>query len=107
MLTRVLAMSLLMPVLPLHAQENGDASKGFTYAREVCAECHAIGRGEKSSPDPKAPSFEDIANSSGVTGISLAAMLHAVHENMPGFAMALDERDNIIAYILSLKREAH
>jgi mono/diheme cytochrome c family protein len=85
------------------AQEPGDAGKGLAYATEVCAQCHAVRPGDKFSPNPKAPGFEDIANTSGVTGISLAASLHSIHENMPAFVLSMNERDNIIAYILSLK----
>jgi mono/diheme cytochrome c family protein len=86
------------------AQEPGDAEKGLAYASQVCAQCHALQRGDLYSPMPKAPAFEEIANSAGVTGISLAAILHSVHENMPSFVLSEAGRDNIIAYILSLKR---
>ena len=86
------------------AQELGDAGKGLTYASQVCAQCHALRRGDLYSPMPKAPAFEEIANTSGVTGISLAASLHSVHENKPNFVLSEGDRDNIIAYILSLKR---
>ena len=85
------------------AQEPGDAGKGLAYATQVCAQCHAVRPGDKFSPNLKAPSFGDIANTSGVTGISLAASLHSIHETMPAFVLSMNERDNIIAYILSLK----
>ncbi len=87
------------------AQEPGNPKSGLNYAEQVCAQCHAIRKGDNHSPNPLAPSFEAIANSSGVTGISLAVMLRSVHENMPNFVLAADERDNIIAYILSLKHD--
>ncbi len=84
-------------------KSRGNAGKGLAYSTQVCAQCHAVRPRDKFSPNPKAPSFGDIANTSGVTGISLAASLHSVHENMPAFVLSMNERDNIIAYILSLK----
>ncbi|MGO9483269.1 MAG: c-type cytochrome [Rhodomicrobium sp.] len=107
MLMRILALSTLLAstLCTAGAQEPGDLAKGLSYAQQVCAVCHAIRQGDEHSPTPLAPSFGAIANSSGVTGISLGAILHSVHENMPNFVLAANERDNIIAYILSLKRE--
>ncbi len=87
------------------AQEAGDAAKGLHYVSQVCAQCHAVRKGDNVSPNPLAPSFESIANAEGVTGISLAATLHSVHENMPNFVLRPDVRDHVIAYILSLKHE--
>jgi mono/diheme cytochrome c family protein len=106
MFTRILA-TVAVAAVASHAamaQEPGDAGKGLAYASQVCAQCHAVRPGDTFSPNPKAPAFGDIANTSGVTGISLAASLHSVHENMPAFVLSANERDNIIAYILSLKR---
>ena len=106
MLTRVLALSFLFLTLTAAcAQERGNPSSGLIYAEQVCAQCHAIRKADEFSPHRLAPSFETIANTAGVTGISLATILHSVHENMPNFVLAATERDNIIAYILSLKHE--
>ena len=64
-----------------------------------------LGRDSNYLPNPLAPSFEVIANTSGVTGISLNATLHSVHENMPNFVLSRTDRTIVIAYILSLKNE--
>ena len=109
MLTRILALSAIFGTIiasyPVFAQEAGDPSSGFSHAQRVCAGCHAIRKGDKHSPNPLAPSFEAIANTSDVTGISLNATLHSVHENMPNFVLSRTDRTNVIAYILSLKNE--
>jgi len=108
MSTRILALAAYFAaasIYPASAQEAGNPDAGFDYAKQSCAHCHAIRRGDNRSPNPKAPSFETIANVSGMTGISLAATLHSVHETMPNFVLRAKERDNVIAYILSLKRE--
>jgi mono/diheme cytochrome c family protein len=108
MLIRILALAACLVtagIYPAFSQEPGNPDGGFAYAKQACALCHAIPRGDDHSPNPKAPSFEAIANTSGVTGISLAATLHSMHENMPNFVLRPNDRDNVIAYILSLKRE--
>jgi mono/diheme cytochrome c family protein len=109
MLTRILALSALFVTVsasyPAFAQETGVPAKGLIHARQVCAQCHAIRQGDKRSPNPLAPGFEAIANTSGVTGMSLAASLHSTHENMPNFVLSVTDRNNVIAYILSLRRE--
>ena len=108
MLTRILALAACLAAAsidPALAQESGNPDSGFNYAKRACALCHAIRQDDNHSPNPKAPSFQAIANASGVTGISLAATLHSVHEDMPNFVLRANERDNIVAYILSLKRE--
>ncbi|MFY9641266.1 MAG: cytochrome C [Rhodomicrobium sp.] len=105
MITRIftlIAISAAAASCAASAQEAGDPAKGFAYAGKVCAECHAIREADEMSSNIEAPSFEDIANTPGVTGMSLAASLHSVHENMPNFVLAPDERDNVVAYILSL-----
>ena len=106
---RIFAVTLLLAEAAtsyaLRAQEAGDPRMGLHYARQVCAYCHAVEKGDKFSPNHLAPSFQDIANTPGITGISLAVILQSVHENMPNFVLTPNERDNIIAYILSLKHE--
>jgi cytochrome c2 len=109
MLMRTMTLALLFAISggPSRAiaQEPGNPDSGLRYVERVCAECHAIRKGDSHSPNRLAPSFQQIANSPGMTGISLAAILHSVHENMPNFVLKATERDNIIAYILSLKRD--
>ncbi len=109
MLIRMLGVSAFLAAAslfhPAAAQVAGDPVKGLTHAQQVCARCHAIRQGDKHSPNPLAPSFDSIANASGVTGMALAAALHSTHENMPNFVLPVTERNNVIAYILSLKNE--
>lgn len=87
------------------AEQRGDPATGLSYAKQVCATCHAIRQGDSISPNPLAPSFDAIANSAGASVISLGTVLRSVHENMPNFALSPNEEDNVTAYILSLKKE--
>lgn len=100
---RALAACLLFAPLPAAAQELGSVTDGLVYARAHCAECHAIEKGEDFSPDANAPSFSDVATTPGMTHRALAVWLQSSHENMPMLMVEPPDRDNVIAYILSLK----
>lgn len=85
------------------AQELGDREKGRKLAESVCAECHAIDRLDVASPNPSAPAFQELARTPGMTGIALTAALLTAHREMPHLVLPVDQREDIIAYILSLR----
>ena len=80
------------------------AARGFAYASEVCAACHAVSAGEQNSPDPNAPPFVVIANLPGMTSTALNAWLHSAHPTMPSLIISPDDRADIAAYLDSIKR---
>ena len=41
-----------------------------------------------------------------MTGRALAVALQTSHETMPNFVLERHDRDNIVAYIMSLRRES-
>lgn len=104
-LRSVFAATLLaFSLVPVQAEQLGDASKGQNYARSHCAECHAVEQAaDDISPDFAAPRFVDVANTPGMTGRALAVWLQTSHPTMPNFIIPETERDNVIAYIMSLK----
>ena len=85
------------------AQDFGNARLGEAYAATVCATCHAVRAGETVSPRQRVATFDTIANTPGMTGTALSAWLQTSHREMPNLIIALADRDNLIAYILSLK----
>jgi mono/diheme cytochrome c family protein len=88
------------------AQEaSGDPEAGFELASEVCAFCHAISPGESMSPIPEAPSFEQIANTPGMTETWLYAWMTTSHPTMPDIILEPEELTDVVAYILSLQDE--
>ncbi len=89
--------------LPLSAQEIGDAHHGHIFASRYCAECHAVEPGAPSSPNPAAPSFTSVAETSGMNGRALAAWLDSSHPTMPNFVLRSNDRNDVVAYIMSLK----
>lgn len=100
MLVAVLACA----ACPVGAQDMGDSSKGAVFAGLVCAECHAVQRGERRSPNPRAPAFEVVARTPGMTSIALTAALRTSHRTMPNLVLSDDETKNVVAYLLGLKQ---
>jgi len=72
-------------------------------ARNTCSECHATQKGQLLSPNLRAPTFVEIANTPGVTAAALLLMLTTPHAGMPMFVLSPEQRQQIINYILSLK----
>jgi len=72
-------------------------------ARNTCSECHATQKGQLLSPNLRAPSWVEIANTPGVTEAALLVMLTTPHAGMPMFILSPEQRQQIIDYVLSLK----
>jgi cytochrome c2 len=105
LIAAVIAASLAPLASQVSAQEMGDAKKGATLAQSVCAECHAVGKIESRSPNAKAPTFLSVAATRGMTEMALRVWLQSPHPTMPNVMLDADEKDDVIAYILSLKRK--
>jgi mono/diheme cytochrome c family protein len=92
-------------VSAVSAQETGDARKGAVLAQSICAQCHAVGNGESRSPNAKAPTFASVAATRGMSEMALRVWLQSPHPTMPNIMLDADEKDDVIAYIISLKRK--
>lgn len=86
-----------------NAQTTADPQKGAALAKSVCAQCHAVQDSQLKSPDPMAPSFTAIANAPGMTDRALRVWLQSSHPTMPNFILTGDEKNDVIAYLLSLQ----
>jgi mono/diheme cytochrome c family protein len=86
------------------AQEMGDAKAGFAYASQACTECHAVRSGERISPNTTAPAFELVANTRGMTELALRVWFRSSHPSMPNLVLTENQSDDVVAYILSLKK---
>jgi len=80
-----------------------DSQNGAQWASNVCAECHATRAGQAPSPNGRAPTFAELANAPGMTSAALTVALTTPHAGMPMFVLTSEQRQDIIAYILSLK----
>jgi mono/diheme cytochrome c family protein len=81
----------------------GNAIQGAQLARELCALCHEVEKGDRGLSSAGAPSFQDVADDPAITAISLGVFFRSPHETMPDLILSQAETDNAIAYILSLK----
>src|SRR5450631_4384554 len=86
------------------AEEIGNPRNGLAFAQRVCAECHAVRDGERASPNAQAPSFTTVANTSGMNAMALEVWFQTPHPTMPNLMFTNEESDDVIAYILSLRK---
>ena len=94
-------LAFSVAVSDVHAQAVGDPQKGLALAQQVCSECHAIQRGR--SPSSQAPTFLELATAPGMTIAALSVALTTPHAGMPMFQLTAEQREDVIAYILSLR----
>lgn len=109
----VVAAALLAAPLPLFAQPlTGDPKSGRQIATVQCSSCHQVlprlfpERNDPPGADTDGPpSFQSIADLPSTTGLSLNVFLHSNHRNMPNLILSPADSDDLIAYILSLKKQ--
>ena len=88
---------------PVSAQSpRGNVESGRRYAINWCSGCHSVG--------PKtvgifAADFAEVAKLPSTTALSLKVFLRTSHHSMPNFILQPEEANDIVAYILSLKRK--
>jgi mono/diheme cytochrome c family protein len=99
--TTAITLATQFPVLAQPIESNGIPS-GHQVAITICGSCHEIGMSEKHSV---APGFGEIANLPSTTALSLKVFLHSNHSNMPNLIISNTDTDDVIAYILSLKKK--
>jgi len=77
---------------------------GHRLAEAWCKECHAIEAIPTRPATSTAPDFADIAGHPSTTALSLKVFLRTSHPSMPNIVIAPDQADELVDYILSLKR---
>jgi mono/diheme cytochrome c family protein len=97
-----IALTLAASDSNANAQAVGDPKEGLALAQQVCAECHATVAGQDRSPNAQAPTFVNLAATPGMTRTALLVALTTPHAGMPMFRLTNKQRDDMIAYILSL-----
>ena len=99
----VAALLAASPV-PLTAQEIGDIAVGERLAKTWCSTCHVVTPSAQTGASTGVPTFAAIAALPSTTPIALRAFLQTPHARMPDLHLSHDETDDLIAYILSLRR---
>jgi len=88
---------------PSLSQELGDAKRGEDLAKSVCAECHAVEKGQGRSRNGQAPPFQTLARTRGMTPMAITVALRSSHKEMPNLVLKNEQVDNIIAYLATLR----
>jgi hypothetical protein len=65
-----------------------------------------VGGSQRLSPNPRARSFDAIANTPGMTAAALNVWLHTSHPTMPNYIIDPRHIGDLTAYVASLKRPA-
>ena len=103
---RVMLIVLLLAAFgaPARADQLGNAADGLAYARAHCAECHGVETSRDDfSPNVDAPDFSVVADTPDMTERAIAVWLQTSHPTMPNLMIPDEARDNLVAYIMSLK----
>jgi mono/diheme cytochrome c family protein len=103
---RLATLAAVLQIAAFHAQgQIGDVSAGHAFAKRACITCHMV-EARESPPRLIAvgPTFPAIANTPGMTATALHAALTTSHPKMPNLIFTPAEMDDVITYILSLRR---
>lgn len=96
---------MVLAALPALAQpEPGDVRSGQRLAAAWCANCHQVAPGGPGPANDAAPTLTAIARMTSTTSMSLRVFLQTPHANMPDYRLTREQLDDVVAYILSLKR---
>ena len=99
----ILALGATLATLqPLSAQGlRGNAESGRHTAINLCSGCHRV---DSSTFGIFAADFTEIAKLPSTTALSLRVFVQSSHKNMPNIMLEPEQSDDVIAYIMSLKR---
>jgi len=76
---------------------------GHRLAEAWCKTCHAIETVGSVAPRP-GPDFVEVANMPSTTELALKVFLRTSHPSMPNIVLTPEQTENLVTYILSLKR---
>jgi mono/diheme cytochrome c family protein len=99
----VLCGMFLLAGAAVAMEPTAEERAGLGIAQRMCGECHAVSKGESTSPHPQAPSFLSVALARGQTETSLRVWMQSPHRSMPDFNLGEADSHALVAYILSLR----
>ena len=88
----------------MQTAELGDIDAGLQFAARHCAGCHNIETHNPITTGSGVPTFATVANNAGITRTSLVVWMQTSHPEMPDLMLEPQDLDDVIAYILSLKK---
>lgn len=103
-LIAVEALSLIrLPTARGAALGSDSATSGHQLAEAWCKACHAI-EANTAGTSNRAPDFARVADQPSTTALALKVFLRTSHPSMPNLVLTPEQTDDIVNYILSLKR---
>lgn len=87
---------------------SASAANGKTVATRVCAGCHDVSDDLKAAPNRRPgvpPPFLTVAASPDLNAVELGKFLRFPHGEMDNLVMTRRESDDVVAYIMSLRRK--
>lgn len=101
-------IALVLPLLfasGVGAQDlPGDPAIGGTLAREWCSDCHAVTRDPGGARVAGARPFAEVARDPATTVLRLRVFLQSTHPTMPNYRLLQSQIDDLVSYILDLRR---
>jgi mono/diheme cytochrome c family protein len=99
-----LSASLLVACVSLDDGESKAAARGKAFAKANCAACHAIGA-TGDSPMPRATPFRQLGSRYDARRLEreFEAISEVGHYEMPSHGIAPGARQDLAAFILSLR----
>jgi mono/diheme cytochrome c family protein len=98
---RLIAL-VAIPYLASPAFAEGNAKMGRVLAEYWCFSCHAQTR--STTATDAVPTLESVARRPGRTPDTLKAWLTNPHGKMPNLALTRSEIDDLVAYLVTLRR---
>jgi len=85
------------------APDADSAAAGHQLAEAWCKACHVI-QPNTAGASNAAPDFVQVANLPSTTALSLKVFLRTSHPSMPNLVLTPAQTDDVVNYILSLRR---
>jgi mono/diheme cytochrome c family protein len=105
--TAMLAASLAIISAQVRAADPpSDLERGRTLARTWCSQCHTVEPGDRQQRADGLASFSALANDPRNTPDRLRAFLTRPHGRMPDLNLSRQDRDDLVAYLVSMKEGA-
>ena len=98
------AVELFSSISLASEQLPGDPVAGRRLAEGWCVACHEIEPQIRGPGLFAAPAFQDVADDSAVTELGLRVFLQTPHFEMPNEQLSPAQIDDVISYILNLRR---
>ena len=93
-------LAFLLAVQPTLADEP-DSERGLSLAQRWCSSCHVIG--PSFDGGDVGPPFASVAARPGLTSNDLRNFLAEPHDPMPDFQLSVDQYEDLVAHIMSLR----